>query len=375
MDATNHSSAEAGPHHYPGMPALKPVRRVTSFFEFWPAWLIYLPIAAAWLLLAIRYRGLTLPLLVNHTIPLGGMVGESKSQILNLAGNTAQAYIAPFYRHFRHAGNIQQQADSIETALKAQRILYPFVAKPDQGCRGAGVQKVTNRQDLEAYLAAFPISQTIIFQRLCRWQPEAGVFYVREGSGNGRIVSLTLKYPAIVVGDGQRDIATLIADDPRASKIADLYRARFSERLGEVPGPGEVITLSFAGNHCRGALFRNGNEWITPAMTQAVDHLMKDVDGFCYGRLDIRFANINHFQRGQDFEIIEINGVSSEAAHIWDPDTSLGEVYRVLYWQYATLFRIGASLRAQGHKPPSLWQFWRAWRDDSALNPQYPPTH
>lgn len=371
IDAGNADSVNP----YPGMPPLQPVQRVTSYFEFWPTLAIYLPVVCWWLLLSLRYRSLTLPLLVNRQIPLGGMVGESKGQILNLAGAQARRFIAPFHLHRRSDLPLVEQAEMIEAALAAQAIDYPFVAKPDQGCRGAGVQKIAGRQGLIGYLADFPLGQTVMCQRLCPWQPEAGVFYIREGNAAGRIVSLTLKYPAVVVGDGQRTLDQLIAADPRAGKIAALYRQRLAERLTEVPAVGEVVTLSFAGNHCRGALFRNGNEWISEAMTQAVDRVLADVKDFCYGRLDVRFADMARFQRGECFEVIEINGVSSEAAHIWDPDTRLREVFRVLFWQYRTLFRLGDQLRQAGHRPPSVWTLWRAWRDDAALSGRYPATH
>lgn len=360
---------------YPGMPPLQPVRRVTSYFEFWPTLAIYLPVVCWWLLLSLRYRSLTLPLLVNRRIPLGGMVGESKGQILSLAGPFARQFIAPFYLHRRDRRPLEAQLAELEGALAGAGIEYPFVAKPDQGCRGAGVQKIADRSAMLRYLEQFPLDMTIMCQRLCRWQPEAGVFYVREGPGPGRIVSLTLKYPAVVLGDGRRSLAQLIDDDPRAGKIAHIYQQRLADRLAEVPLPGQVVTLSFAGNHCRGALFRNGNGWVTEAMGLALDRVLQDVDGFCYGRLDVRFADIERFQHGEDFEVIEINGVSSEAAHIWDPDTPLREVFRVLFWQYRTLFRMGDQLRRAGHVPPSVWALWRAWRDDAALSRQYPPTH
>lgn len=63
-------------------PSLPPKGAATSFFEFWPTWLMYPPVALLWLLLAIRHRSLTLPLLVNPRLPLAGMVGVSKHQLM-----------------------------------------------------------------------------------------------------------------------------------------------------------------------------------------------------------------------------------------------------------------------------------------------------
>jgi len=360
---------------YPGMPKLKPVRRVTSYFEFWPTFIVYLPVALLWILLALRYRSLTLPLLVNRKIPLGGMVGESKGQILSLAGDYAQQFIAPFILHLRDDRPLADHITEIELALVSRGIHYPFVAKPDKGCRGAGVQKINDQAALVAYLNDFPLGQTLMCQRLCSWQPEAGVFYLRDTDGVGKIVSLTLKYPAIVIGDGRRSIDQLIKEDSRASKLYEVYLNRLIDRRDEVVACGQTVELSFAGNHCRGALFRNGNEWITAEMTAALDSVLRDVQDFQYGRLDIRFSDIEIFRQGKGFEIIEINGVSSEAAHIWDPETSLAELFRVLFWQYRTLFRLGARLRLDGHRPPSLWCLWQSWREHADLADRYPATH
>ena len=56
-------------------------RRLTRW-EFWPAWLFYLPVVGYVLYLAFRHRSLTLFTAVNPAIPAGGFIGESKFEIL-----------------------------------------------------------------------------------------------------------------------------------------------------------------------------------------------------------------------------------------------------------------------------------------------------
>src|SRR3546814_17810061 len=73
-----------------------------------------------------------------------------------------------------------------------------------------------------------------------------------------------------------------------------------------------------------------------------------------YSRLDVRFRDIAALREGRDFRVIEINGASSEATHIWDRNGTLGELYRTLFFQYRTLFEIGVEQRRQGVKPPRL---------------------
>src|SRR3546814_15133943 len=93
-----------------------------------------------------------------------------------------------------------------------------------------------------------------------------------------------------------------------------------------------------------------------------------------YSRLDVRFRDIAALREGRDFRVIEINGASSEATHIWDRNGTLGELYRTLFFQYRTLFEIGVEQRRQGVKPPRLRDLLRAWRHERTLTRQYPST-
>lgn len=52
-------------------------------WEFWPPWLFYLPVVAWVLWLGLRFRNLTLFTAANPSLPAGGFVGESKSDILD----------------------------------------------------------------------------------------------------------------------------------------------------------------------------------------------------------------------------------------------------------------------------------------------------
>ena len=56
-------------------------------WEFWPWWAIYPPVIASILRLGLRYRSATLFTAVNPAIPGGGIVGESKAQILRALGS------------------------------------------------------------------------------------------------------------------------------------------------------------------------------------------------------------------------------------------------------------------------------------------------
>jgi hypothetical protein len=303
------------------------------------------------------------------------MVGESKSEILSLAGDYAKSLIAPWLVRKKTSARIETQVAAALNALHQADIHFPVVAKPDQGCRGAGVWKVNDAERLADYIRAFPDGHSFILQRLSPYQPEAGIFYIRlPNEQHGQVISITLKYQPFIIGNGQHTIRELILQDERAAQLTDVYFPRLQQRLDDVLPEGESLQLAFAGNHCRGSLFRNGNAHITSELTHALDKILADVDGFYYGRLDVRFSDIDALMRGENLDIIEINGAASEATHIWDPSTRFHEVYQALFLQYRTLFAIGDQLRQQGHQPPPMKSLLIAWWQERQLVAQYPAT-
>lgn len=366
----------ARPHE--GMPALDLAGPALSHFEFWPMWAFYPPILAyaAWLML--RHRGVLLPTVANPSFPGGGFYGESKAAILALATRHAPAWVAPFIcrqRPERPVADDTAAADAALAALTGAGLSLPVVAKPDLGCRGAGVKLVRTHAELQSYISAFPAGAAFLLQRLVPHEGEAGIFYCRRpGQSRGRIVSITLKYFPHVTGDGRRTLRELILADPRAGKLSHLYLHRHAARLDDVPAAGESIRLAFAGSHSRGAIFRNGTHLVTPAMEERFDAIAQALPEFHFGRFDVRFEAFASVQRGAGFTILEINGAGAESTHIWDRRTRLLQAWRDLTRQYRWLFEIGAANRARGFRPMRLADFVRDYRREKSLTPKYPAT-
>ncbi|WP_281645761.1 ATP-grasp domain-containing protein [Parendozoicomonas sp. Alg238-R29] len=358
-----------------GMPPLPRKGRALAFFEFWPTFLVYLPVVFLWLFQTIRYRGLTVPLCANPGFYLGGLVGESKADNFLQAGDYAKKFIAPWFHLTNRKNDLVDLLSDAKKKMQQYGLEFPIIAKPDMGCRGEGVRIVRNDEQLEEYFRIFPDNAVVILQELIPWEPEAGVFYIRKpGETRGKIFSLTLKYQPYVYGNGVDTLRTLIQRDRRAGKLSHLYIKRHSEQLDDVLEPGQPFRLAFAGSHSRGAIFRDGRDLITERLTSAFDHVSKDINGFYFGRFDVRFANERSLLNGEDFRIVEVNGISSEAAHIWDSESSLREVYKTLFTQYNTLFEIGAINRDRGHKPGALRQVVSGFLKETKLGRQYPDT-
>jgi hypothetical protein len=215
----------------------------------------------------------------------------------------------------------------------------------------------------------------VILQRYVAYEAEAGVFYVRlPGELRGRIVSLTLKYFPHVVGDGRATLRDLILRDPRAGLIARLYLDRHAAQLDWVIPAGQSYRLTFAGNHACGAIHRDGNAYITPAMKERFDQIARLIPEFYYGRFDVRCRTIADLQQGRDFLILEINGAGAEPTHIWDRNTRLRDAYRTLIRCLGIAFEIGRRNRMRGFQPVGPLPLLKLYRRERRLAALYPLT-
>jgi hypothetical protein len=340
-----------------------------SFFEFWPGWLFYTPVVIHWLILGLRYGDFSLPTAANPLISTGGLCGESKLSIMDQVGPAARELIAPACGVPADRGG----AAAAETAMADFGLRYPVVVKPDIGCNGTGVRLVKDRGALADYLAGFPSGETVVLQQYVTAPNEAGIFYVRHpGEPCGRITSMTIKHPPIVVGDGRSTLRTLILSDERARLVPHLYLQRLKDRLDLVPAQGEAVQLVFVGNHCKGSIFWNGGDLVTPALTEAIDRLARALPEFHFGRIDVRFESVVSLRRGIGFTVIEINGVGSEATHIWDKRTKLLDAWRTQFFHYGSAFRIGAANRRRGFSSCGVRGMYQGWMNQRRLMAIYP---
>jgi len=363
-----------------------------SIFELWPPWIFYIPVVGYWLWLALRHRSLTLPTAANPSIYSGGFIGETKSEILDLVSPEDRPLVADWAIITRPLqGSSREVLAAAHEVMAAHGLTYPLVAKPDRGQRGDGVQPVADDAELAAYLEGFPTGEPLMLQELiavpvpecpvtgetCDLADarEAGVLYWRHPDAErGTIFSLTLKLFPEVVGDGRRNLRRLIEEDPRAGRLRTLYLDRFPDELDQVLEPGERHSLVFSGNHCQGTIFRDGTHLVTRELSERLDAVARAMSGFYFGRFDIRFTNLDAFLRGEDIRIIEINGASGEATHIWDSSVRLGDAYRTLFTQFRILFEIGAANRTRGHRPLGTIRFLRDALAYRRLARRYPGT-
>jgi len=320
--------------------------------EWWPTWVMYVPVVLAGVPLAIRHRCLRAPLLVNPALPDSGTVGESKAAVLHrLAGAPVLDWLllpaaAPTARLAR-----------MQRWLAATGQDWPVILKPDAGERGAGVRLVRDAAAAERWLTEHP--RRALAQRYHPGPVEVGIFWTRRPGEPGRILAITDKVFPELIADGHHSIAELIAAHPRFRLQAAIFLERLGERASRLPAAQERVRLGLAGNHAQGCLFRDGAQLITPALTQAVNAWMSRVIGVNYGRFDVRAADYAAVARGQDLAVVELNGLSSEPTAMYDPTRSLWFAAGLLVKAWTEAWAIGTREARRGHRPPTLGGLWR----------------
>lgn len=316
-------------------------------WEFWPACLLYAPVVLWVLVLAIRYRGFDVVAAANPGMANGGLAGESKSDIQH---TLPAEWAIPAVR--LAPGPTRERARALDEAMAAHGWRFPVALKPDVGQRGDGVRRILDRPQAAHYLAT--VAEAVMAQPWSDAALEVGLYYVRmPDAAQGRVLSITDKRFAEVVGDGRSTLEQLIRRHPRCRLQAATFLARHAASRTEVPPRGQRVQLGVVGNHKQGTLFLDGRHLWTEALEQRVDAIARRTSGFFIGRFDVRYRDVEQLRAGEDLEIVELNGVSAEPTHIYDPNGSLLGAWRALCRHWSLVFAIGAANRRTGASSPS----------------------
>ncbi len=332
-------------------------------WEFWPTWLFYPPIIA-WIVFQglVRHRKLTLFTAANPAIPLGGFVDESKRDILaGLDAPERERMRVACWEALPAGLDTAERLGRMRAFAQREGLDWPLVLKPDAGQRGSGVLVAHTEDAARAYLDT--TQDDLLVQEFAPgW--EYGIFYARLPSeARGRILSITDKRLAHVVGDGKSSVERLILADPRAVAMARYYLAKNGPRLDDVPAAGVKVAIGDLGTHARGAIFLDGAALASPALLDTVDAFSRSYKGFYFGRYDVRVPSPEHLSRGAGLLVLELNGVSSESTSIYDRKHGVLHGWRTLTAQWTLAFEVGAQNRDRGVRVAGLGEVLRAaWR-------------
>ena len=296
------------------------MRKTKSFFtkllqwEHWPTFMFYVPLAPFYVYSSIKAKHIIAYLVANPAIKYSGNGTESKFETIQLVPKKYKPLTVLISEK-------ETNFDKILSDIEKIGIKFPLIAKPDIGFRGYLVKKIDAKEELEIYFKKNKID--IIIQEFINYENECGIFYHRiPDEDKGKITSITLKKFLTVTGNGTSNLEELILTDKRAYLYYDLMVNIHKKKMYTIPEKGQQIKLTVIGNHSKGTQFINGNHLITKDLESMMDGVNKQIKNWYFGRLDIKYNTFEELIKGENFKILEINGIISEPTHIYDPTNS-----------------------------------------------------
>lgn len=309
--------------------------------EFWPSFLFYAPLVPYLIYLMLRYKGIRYLTITNPGIIASGIAGESKSEILKLIPKDSIS------KSLLIKSESQKKLESVKSWLQKENLRYPIIAKPDKGERGFLVKKIHSFQELNQLFQNYPTDW--LLQEWIEGPYEVGIFYYRHPEKtSGQIFSVTNKIFPTITGDGVSTLESLINNHKRYRFQAESHKKHNQKNLQFIIPKGKIIPIGSIGNHVQGCMFQDGSHLLTKPLEKKLINIGDNTKGFFIGRFDIRFSDLNQFQKGKGFTIIELNGVTSESTNLYDPNFSICKSYSILFNQWKLIFEIGHSNYRQG---------------------------
>ena len=307
-------------------------------WEYWPWWLFYAPIFVYWLWCGLKVRAIFYISAANPGFEHGGIVSASKKAILDM--------LPPQLVPNGILINSTESAIRIIQVMESRNLNFPVVAKPDIGERGFRVELINTIDELIDYLPSN--EEQIIIQEYIDLPLELGIFYIRiPDEESGTVTSVVIKGMMQVKGDGVSTIRQLMEKEDRSKLQINRLEALAIIDLRQIPKPDEVVLLEPIGNHNRGTAFLNGNHLINQRLIEVIDRLSCSIEGFYYGRYDLRCSDQEALYAG-NFKILELNGSASEPAHIYAPGYPLYQGYKDLFFHWKLLYKISKMNHEKG---------------------------
>lgn len=317
--------------------------KILQPWEFWPFPYVYIWIYGYYFIQALRFRHPSWFSAVNPCMPYGGLYGYSKAEVLELLPSK---YVPQFIL-------VEPQEFEIDSKFLTE-FHFPLILKPDVGERGIGVQLIASEEELQRELQnrKWPqiiqeyVVETEEFGILCERSIETGLFRVTSVTGKGFLQ---------VEGNGKDSIKDLLLLEERNQRYVDSLEDSI---LNVIPKQGENLVVEPIGNHNRGTQFYDARNLISETLEKRINDLLGTLEGFNFGRLDVRCESWEKLLQG-DYKIIELNGVASEPTHIYEGGFSYWEGQNALFYQWRQMVKRTIFEKNKGFKMPPIIQTFR----------------
>jgi RimK-like ATP-grasp domain len=274
------------------------------------------------------------PAHVNIGLPEGGFFNEDKAIMLK---DIPKKYLPESKIFYRNIENVQ-----FDLAF------FPVVAKPLHAQRGTKVSIIKTADELKNY--AKDLKEDFIVQEYVTYEIELAILYSRmPGEKAGMVSSITQKEFLSVTGNGKDTVWQLLETQERAMLIANDIKANTKVDLTEILPAGQIKIVEPIGNHCRGTLFRNAAHLNFEKIALVCDEILKDFEGFNYGRFDLKVRSIDDLYACSHIKVLELNGINADAAHIFDPDYGLFTAFKDIAWHWRRISDLALKQKETWH--------------------------
>lgn len=309
------------------------------YYEYWPVNCFYFPFAFYWLFLSLRARSLTYYTAVNPAIEHSGFWGNSKSDILKIIPSD----FLPATLFFSADDN----TENIISSMQKAGLHFPVICKPDKGERGYKVEKINSEEELKNYLNN--LNGEFILQEFITSPIELGILYYRMPDGTkSEITSVVKKGFLSVTGNGISTVKELMKQSLRARFQLENTENKWGKKINLIPANNETILIEPIGNHCRGTEFINVNHLINAQLLSVFDNLAEKIPDFYYGRFDLKVNSLEDLYAGKNIKLMELNGVTSEPAHIYGNNMNLLKAAQSVILHSNIIFKIAMQNKKRG---------------------------
>lgn len=318
-------------------------------------WAIYFPCIFYYFWISLKSRSFGFFKAVNPAIPHGGMTLENKNFVNQLIPQKFRA--KSFFLH--------KKADTkdVLNIIAQNNLNFPVILKPNSGCRGRNVELIKSQNQLGNYLQNFD-SEDLLLEEYIDFPNEIGVFYIRfPNEKTGFISGIVEKTGVEVFGDGKQNLGELVKHNFRYHNFYPNIFLNNDLDGNYIPKPDEKILLSSIGNHARGATFFDSSHKISKRLEEVFNDVRSHIEGFYYGRFDVKFNSWEELENGENFKIIELNGAASEPTFIYDPKRSYFSAVKeiIKHWDY--MYQIAKINKEKGHHFTKIDECWTLFKE------------
>mgnify|MGYP000724919337 CR=1 FL=1 len=313
--------------------------------EFWPFWIFYGPFIPIFLYYGVKNGNILHFLSVNPGIKNSGCFNFSKFEILD--------QLPPKYLP---KTTFLPSETAKEFKYKEAGFEFPFIVKPDRGSRGRGVMLVKTVEELNPALNK---NYDLIIQEYIDYPFEFGIFYFHnQQTGDRGITGITSKEFLTIFGDGKKTLGDLIENHPRSTSNLSHFREKFSSEWQRIIPANEEVVIEEIGAHNRGTKCIDSSSMITEKMQSAFFDLADHIDDFYWGRIDVKARSKEDLSNGEHFQVIEVNGGSSEPSHMFDPKYNWFDVAKFITQHLKLHYGVVKANIEHGAQIPSLQTFY-----------------